>query len=285
MQVRFWGVRGTIPVPGPETLKTGGNTACVDVVTSDRQLIILDAGSGIRRLGKMLEERGDTRIVGTILISHTHWDHIQGFPYFGPAFARNNRFVIVGQKRVGQRLEEILARQIVEPYLPFDYKNLSADFHVKEVSHDEVFVIGDETIVRVAELDHPGGCLGFRIENGGAAVVYCTDTTHQDRQRQDNLFKLAQGADLLIHDAHFSVEERARFPSWGHSSWREAALAARHAQVKCLALFHYGPDATDRYLEEQMLLQARVVFPRTILAREGMALQIPLEEDIWLNSG
>lgn len=282
MKVRFWGVRGTIPVPGPDTLKTGGNTACVSVRTPDNQLIIFDAGSGIRRLGQVLEAQEFNRIVGTLLISHTHWDHIQGFPYFGPAFARNNRFVIVGQKRVGQRLEEVLARQIVEPYLPFDFTTLSADFHVKEVSDQETMVIGDETVVRVAELNHPGGCLGYRLENNGAVLVYCTDTMHPGGRPDPTIIRLAKKADLLIHDAQFSLFERDRFSQWGHSSWLEAARLAQEAEVKVLALFHFSPDATDQYLEEDTLPRARELFPATILAREGLHIQLPFAEDSWL---
>jgi len=282
VRVRFWGVRGTIPVPGPDTLKTGGNTACVSVHTPDNQLIIIDAGSGIRRLGQVLEAQDSSRIVGTLLISHTHWDHIQGFPYFGPAFARNNRFVIVGQKRVGQRLEEVLARQIVEPYLPFDFTTLSADFHVKEVSDQETMVIGDETVVRVAELNHPGGCLGYRLENNGAVLVYCTDTMHPGGRPDPNIIQLAKNADLLIHDAQFSLFERDRFPQWGHSSWLEAARLAQEAEVKMLALFHYSPDATDQFLEEDSLPRTRELFPATILAREGLQIQLPFAEDSWL---
>ena len=257
----------------------GGNTACVTIFTSDQQLIILDAGSGIRWLGKDLVDKRPGRIVGTLLISHTHWDHIQGFPYFGPAFERNNRFVVVGQKRVGQRLEEILARQIIEPYLPFDYKTLPADFHVKEVADGESFVIGDETKVRVANLNHPGGCLGFRIENQGTVLAYCTDTTHEEGMIERSVLELADGADLLIHDAFFSIEDRQKFPGWGHSSWLEAVRAAQAARAKCLALFHYSPDDDDDYLEEIMLLKAKEIFPDTILAREGTTLELPFAED------
>ncbi|MDX1687475.1 MAG: MBL fold metallo-hydrolase [Candidatus Promineifilaceae bacterium] len=266
-------------MPGPDTLRTGGNTSCVTVFTSDQQLIILDAGSGIRWLGKELVNKYPGRIVGTLLISHTHWDHIQGFPYFGPAFERNNRFVVVGQKRVGQRLEAILARQIIEPYLPFDYKTLPADFHVKEVGDGESFVIGDETRVHVADLNHPGGCLGFRIENEGTVVAYCTDTTHEEGTIESSVLKLADGADLLIHDAFFSIEDRQKFPGWGHSSWLEAVRAAQAARAKRLALFHYSPDDDDDYLEGEMLVKARDIFPNTILAREGTTLELPWAED------
>lgn len=246
------------------------------VLTSDQHVIIIDAGSGIRRLGQELVQENPGRIVGTILISHTHWDHIQGFPYFAPAFERNNRFVVVGQKRVGQRLEAILARQIVEPYLPFDYKTLSADFHVKEVSDGEMIVIGDETVVHVANLNHPGGCLGFRIENQGAVLTYCTDTTHAEGTVEESVVNLARNTDLLIHDSFFSLQDRQEFSDWGHSSWLEAARAARAAEARCLALFHYSPDASDEYLQQEMLNQAKEIFPNTILSREGLLLELPL---------
>jgi phosphoribosyl 1,2-cyclic phosphodiesterase len=276
LRIRFWGVRGTIPTPGPDTIKVGGNTSCVDVYTSDQQLIIIDAGSGIRRLGQALQQENPGRIVGNILISHTHWDHIQGFPFFRPVFGRNNRFVLVGQKRVNKRLEEILAGQFIEPYLPFAYKTLPADLIVKEVENGETIIIGDNTTVQVADLNHPGGCLGFRIENNGVAFAYCSDVSHKDDGFDQNVLKLARGADLLVHDAHFAtMEERSKFPDWGHSCWLEAAQVAVEANVGCLALFHYSPDLTDDELAT-ILIKAREIFPRTILTREGLELNLPL---------
>ena len=280
MRIRFWGVRGTIPTPGPETIRVGGNTACVEVVTPDGQLIIIDAGSGIRRLGQALQKEIPGRIIGNILISHTHWDHIQGFPFFAPVFGRNNRFVLVGQKRVGKHLEETLAGQFIEPYLPFEYKTLPADLIVKEVQDDETLIIGDNTVVRVAELNHPGGCLGFRIEHNGIVFAYCSDVGHYEDGFDINVLKLAQGADLLVHDAHFGThEERKRRPDWGHSSWLEAAQAAIEAGAGRLALFHYSPDLNDDQVE-RILEQTREVFPRTILAREGLVLNLPLDSTV-----
>jgi phosphoribosyl 1,2-cyclic phosphodiesterase len=281
MQVRFWGVRGTIPTPGPDTVRLGGNTSCLDVLTSDQQLIVLDAGSGIRRLGIALSEEYPHRIVGTILISHTHWDHIQGFPFFAPLVgpqSKQNRFVVVGQKRVGQQLETVLAGQIIEPYLPFAFKELAADIHVKEVRGGEEIVVGDDTIVRVEELRHPGGCLGFRIENNGVALAYCTDSSHEDDYLTENVLKLARNADLLIHDAQYSLEQRKLYPDYGHSSWLEAAQVAIAANAKYLALFHFDPNASDDYMEA-ILARTREVFPNTMLSREGLVLNLPLTED------
>ena len=280
MFIRFWGVRGTIPTPGPDTVRVGGNTSCIEVRTSDKQLIILDAGSGIRGLGKALQKEFSGRIVGNILISHTHWDHIQGFPFFGPVFGRTNRFVLVGQKKVGKRLEETLAGQFIEPYLPFSYKTLPADLIVKEVKDGETIIIGDNTRVQVADLNHPGGCLGFRIESDGAIFTYCSDVGHDDDKFDENVLKLAQGADLFVHDSHFStMEERNRYSDWGHSTWLEAAQVAIEAKVKCLGLFHFSPDLTDDAVYE-ILQKTRSLFPQTIVAREGMEVQLPLQEKL-----
>jgi ribonuclease BN (tRNA processing enzyme) len=284
MRIRFWGVRGTIPAPGPDTVRLGGNTACIDVLTSDKQLIVIDAGSGIRRLGIALAEEYPGRIVGTVLVSHTHWDHIQGFPFFAPLIgpqSRQNRFVIVGQKRVGRQLENVLAGQIIEPYLPFAFKELAADIHVKEVSGGENVVVGDDTIIRVAELRHPGGCLGFRIENDGKVFTYCTDSSHDDGHLTENVLKLAQGADLLVHDAQYSLGQRDEFPEYGHSSWLEAVKVAERANVGCLALYHYDPNASDDYMES-VLQKAREIFPRTILSQEGLELNLPVSEEKFL---
>lgn len=278
MRVRFWGVRGTIPAPGPETAQVGGNTACVELLTSDQQTVIIDAGTGIRALGKALSQEYPHRITGTLLISHTHWDHIQGFPFFFPAFTRNNRFVVVGQQKVGQQLEAILAAQVVEPYLPFGYRDLEADLFVKEIEGGETMVIGNHTVVRAIDLNHPGGSLGFRIENAGTVCTYCSDTMHPDDGLDENILRLAYRSDLLIHDAQFSPEQRRRFAHYGHSSWIEAAQVAQEAQVGCLALFHHDPDATDADLE-RALARARAVFPRTILARERQVLHLPLKDD------
>ncbi|MGB1251584.1 MAG: MBL fold metallo-hydrolase [Candidatus Promineifilaceae bacterium] len=279
MRVRFWGVRGTIPSPGPDTVKVGGNTACIDLFTSDQQLIILDAGSGIRRLGKALLAEHPHRIMGTLLFSHTHWDHIQGFPFFVPAFIRNNRFVVIGQKKIGQKLENVLADQVVQPYLPFGYKALEADLIVKEIHDSERMIIGDDTVVQAQELDHPGGCLGFRIENRDTVFTYCTDTTHPFDKLNENVLKLAKNADLLVHDAQYTPEQKALYPTYGHSSWMDAAKAACAANVKALALFHHDPDTSDDALQTS-LAAAREIFPNTFLAQEGLELTLPLEHAV-----
>lgn len=208
-------MRGTIPTPGPETIRVGGNTSCVELRTSDEQLIIIDAGSGIRRLGKELVKNNPDRIIGNILISHTHWDHIQGFPFL-PQFLAEITASSIGKRRVGKQLEETMAGQFIEPYLPFAYKSLPADLIVKEIQDGETIIIGDNTRVTATDLNHPGGCLGFRIESNGVVFVYCSDVTHYDDGFDPNLLRLAEGADLLVHDSHFAtIEERKNLMSMG----------------------------------------------------------------------
>ena len=161
-------------------------------------------------------------------------------------------------------------------HLPFSYKALPADLIVKEIGDGETFIIGDNTRVHAADLNHPGGCLGYRIENDGAVFAYCSDVSHYDDRFDPNVLKLAEGADVMVHDTHFpTMEERNKFSDWGHSCWEEAVQVAIEARVKCLALFHYAPDLTDDEAD-QILIKARRVFPNTILAKEGLELNLPL---------
>jgi len=277
MKVRFWGVRGGIPVPGPDTVRVGGNTPCVEVRTSDGDLIILDAGSGIRPLGLALQREFPKRLICSLLISHTHWDHIQGFPFFAPARRRHNRIVIFGEKRVDERLEQILAGQMRAVYLPFALEDLHADLLIKEMRDGETLVIGDHTLVDVRSLDHPGGVFGFRITNRGNVVAYATDVGHGPNGLDQRVIDLAHSADLLIHDSQFSVEQKAHHWEWGHSSWEDGVRVAIAAGVKRLALFHHDVLATDDELEE-LEHRAQTVFPGAFVAREGLELVIPARE-------
>ena len=280
MRIRFWGVRGSIPVPGQATVKYGGNTPCLDILTADQQVLIIDAGTGIRRLGQVLLEEYERRVIARIFLSHTHWDHIQGLPFFAPLISRRNRVNVYGAKRAGKHLEEILAGQFFEPYLPFAYRSLQATMQVQEIDAGETIVIGEKTTVTAAPLNHPGGALGFRVEDEGVVFTYCCDTMHEENDFDENLLALAQGANLLVHDAHFASRElSSKFVDWGHSSWYEAANLARAAGAKTLGLFHYAPDLADVELDE-IRDEARAEFPRTIMTREGMVLQLPLGEDI-----
>jgi phosphoribosyl 1,2-cyclic phosphodiesterase len=269
MKVKFWGVRGSIPVPGPTTVRIGGNTPCVEVDPGDREILVLDAGTGIRLLGLDIARRSLDRLIAVLLFSHTHWDHIQGLPFFSPARSDRNRMVILGARRVDSHLEQILAGQMVDAYLPFTLEDLHADLLIKEVHDGEKIVVGNHTSVLPRKLTHPGGVFGYRITRKDKSVVYASDVNHPAHGFDSNLVALAQGADLLIHDAQFTPEEKAALPNWGHSSWLEAVLLAKMVGVKQLALFHHDPMHTDDELED-IERQAQVLFPNCFLAREGM---------------
>jgi phosphoribosyl 1,2-cyclic phosphodiesterase len=273
MKVKFWGVRGSIPVPGPHTARVGGNTPCVEVRTADREVIILDAGTGIRALGLDLIRNPDQRLLAVLLFSHTHWDHIQGLPFFSPARMRHNRMVIMGERRLGKRLERVLAGQMSDVYLPFTLEDLRADLLIKEVHDGEQIVVGDRTTVLPRRIPHPGGAFGYRITSQSKVVVYVSDVNHPPQGLDPRVVELAQGADLLIHDAQFTPAEKEERSAWGHSSWLEAVRVAQQANVWRLALFHHDPDHTDRDVEE-IERQAQAVFDATFLAKEGLEVSL-----------
>jgi phosphoribosyl 1,2-cyclic phosphodiesterase len=276
LRVRFWGVRGTIPTPGPGTVRFGGNTPCIDILTSDQQLIVIDAGTGIRKLGVELNRVELGAIDATLLLSHTHWDHIQGLPFFGPLHGRRNSFKLIGPQRMNLSLEEIVARQFLEPYLPFAYRSLAAELKVLEKKAHETIQISRDTTVKIGAMNHPGGCIGFRIEDKESILAYCTDTAHVNGQLTEGVMELADGADLLIHDTHFRHESEAiTFEDWGHSCWEQAVRVAEMAKVDMLALFHYAPELLDDNVDEVAVI-ARQSFPRTIASREGLRLDLPL---------
>lgn len=273
MNVKFWGVRGSVPVPGPTTVRSGGNTPCVEIRSENREILILDAGTGIRLLGLDLVRRPFERLVAVLLFSHTHWDHIQGLPFFSPARLRHNRLVIMGGRRVGQHLEQVLAGQMADAYLPFTLEDLQADLLIKEVHDGERFVVGNTMSVLPRLLPHPGGVFGYRIQCEGRTVTYATDVSHPENGMDPRVVALAKNADLLIHDAQYTCRERQDRADWGHSSWEQAVQVALEAGAQRLALFHHDPDHTDDQLDD-FERQAQAIFPAAFLAREGMDLEV-----------
>jgi len=296
MKVRFWGVRGSIPSPGLETMGVGGNTSCVEVRTDDGLLLIFDAGSGIRKLGLSLmqESYGKGGKVGHLFFSHTHWDHIQGFPFFSPAFIgardeqkqvipeRTNSFHLYGAKKVFERLETTLRGQMEYQYFPVDLESMGAQIYFHELQ-DTPLRLGPN-LITTKHLNHPNGVLAFRVENeaGNKVVVYATDTEHyQDGELDVNVLQIADHANILIYDAMYTPEEYEGDPvthrgakiGWGHSTWLEGTRLAQAAQVKQLVLFHHDPDHHDDVLRK-IEQQAQTHFPNTLLAVEGLELTL-----------
>ncbi|MCG5054250.1 MAG: MBL fold metallo-hydrolase [Myxococcales bacterium] len=245
MEVTFWGVRGSIPSPGPGTVRYGGNTACVSVRLASGELVILDLGTGARNLGNALMEGpfGKGKGRATILLSLAQWDHIQGFPFFVPFYVPGNQFTIYGGPRQRAELEGILERQMAAQYFPVQtYKNMAAQLSLASLPEGDTLVLGSAT-VRAAREGGPLGATVYRIEEGGRSLAYAGHGACADRG--DGRRSLLAGVDLLIHEASFSVDDGRRYPDRGLSSVDQAVTCAVEAGAKTLALFHYDQDYTD----------------------------------------
>ena len=275
LKVRFWGVRGSIPTPGPATIKVGGNTACVEV-RCGTDLVIFDAGTGLRPLGGALLK--EMPVKAHLFISHVHWDHIQGFPFFVPAFVPGNSFRLYGMINVTGTLEETLSGQMNYPSFPVCLKDMGAEMSFHDIREGQTIDLPGGTRVQNARLNHPSGVLGYRVQHGGRAVVYATDTEHY-AITDPKLAKLAQGADVLIYDATYTPEEYAGKvdgvprTGWGHSTNEEGARIAKELGVKQLVLFHHDPAQNDEAVAEKER-RARTIFPETVAAREGLVIEL-----------
>jgi phosphoribosyl 1,2-cyclic phosphodiesterase/GAF domain-containing protein len=260
MRVQFWGTRGSIAKPGPSTARYGGNTSCIEVRSARGTLVIIDCGTGAHCLGQNLMSTGTKGLRGHVLISHTHWDHIQGIPFFAPFFVPGNQWDIYGPKGLDQSLREALAGQMQYTYFPVTPDQFGATIHYHDLVEGTFDI--DDIKITTHYLNHPALTLGYRLEADGATIVYCCD--HEPHSRslaggQGNIagqdlrhVEFANGADLLIHDAQYTAAEYPSKIGWGHSSAEYAVKVGQRAQVKRLALTHHDPlrddDAVDRIL-------------------------------------
>jgi phosphoribosyl 1,2-cyclic phosphodiesterase len=276
MHVKFYGVRGSISVSGDRYREFGGNTTCLQIMASETKRIgIIDAGTGIRQLGAdFLEmETGQNEIF--IAFTHFHWDHIQGFPFFMPAYnpEMTINFLAMGGERKICSLRDIFAVQMQQTYFPVSMSEMGAHFEfllMEKCSH--TFVPPDQIPVKVTAVkhSHPGGAYSYRYERAGRSLVFSTDIEHGD-VIDENIVALAQGVDILIHDGQYSSEELPKKKGWGHSSYEQAAEVAIRANVKQLVVTHHDPDHDDDYLRsaEKLCMDK---FPDTVFAREGMVV-------------
>jgi len=269
MQLRFWGVRGSTPTPQPENLRYGGNTPCLEIRSDAKSLLIVDCGSGLRMLGKaLMKEFGRQPIRAHILISHFHWDHIQGLPFFVPLYNPANQFQMYSYRPHDLSLEAALGGQMTNPYFPVDMSAMGAKRGYTEISTD-AFPL-DDFRIRSGMINHPQGCLSFRIENNGKSVVYATDNEPGNPRGDQTVRELSRGADMLIYDAQYTrTQLNTDRKGWGHSSWDEGVSVCQESGVKQLILFHHDPDSDDRTID-QIQERAQVRFPNTRAAFEVM---------------
>jgi phosphoribosyl 1,2-cyclic phosphodiesterase len=273
MRVKFWGTRGSMPSPGKHTNRYGGNTSCVEVRLNDQTTIIIDAGTGIRKLGKELMRGAFASGEGTahLLISHTHWDHIQGLPFFSPFYSRGNRLFVYARQRDDTQLRTVFATQTDDPYFSVPLDAMLADIYFRELIDGASFDIG-EAHVSCTRLNHPWVALGYRIAADDKVVAYVSDTApfrdvlleHEFiretpkvgaplppevadklRRMRDGVVELCRGADLVIFDTMFTRDEYIQRPHWGHSTPEDGVEIARVAGAKQLMLFHHAPERSD----------------------------------------
>jgi phosphoribosyl 1,2-cyclic phosphodiesterase/CheY-like chemotaxis protein len=270
-RVKFWGVRGSIPTPGPHTVHYGGNTSCVEV-RADGELIVLDAGSGIRPLGASLRKEFDGKPINlSLLISHTHWDHIQGFPFFIPAYNPRNQVRILAFEGARKGLEATLASQMESPYFPISMQQMPGNLYVQELK-DMEFMVG-QVKIKASFMNHPGICVGYRIETSGGSIAYLPDnelfrrlrTSRGDAREHDTVFAERQdqklidfihGVDIAIMDSQYDAQEYPDHTGWGHSCVDDTVDVSIKAGVKHLFLFHHDPDHDDDHVT-RMLYGAR----------------------------
>jgi phosphoribosyl 1,2-cyclic phosphodiesterase len=277
VKLRFWGVRGSTPVLDKATLRYGGNTPCLELATPGGSRLILDCGTGLRMLGRHLESVPESPRVGThVFVTHYHWDHIQGIPFFSPLYSEQNRFHFYSfrSEYLGRdSLKRVFEAQMAHPYFPVNISAMSAQREFSEVSGGDQFDVPGARVT-ARWLHHPQGCLGFRFETSAGTVVYATDNEPGNPKLDQSLCELAAGADIFINDAQFTPEQLAtKRKGWGHSSWLEGVRIAKAAGVKNLVLFHHDPDSTDKMVDS-ILREARGECAHVWAAAEGMTMTL-----------
>jgi phosphoribosyl 1,2-cyclic phosphodiesterase len=277
-KLSFWGVRGSTPTVDQETWRYGGNTPCLELENPDGSRFILDCGTGLRTLGKgWAGETDDTAAAEAhIFVTHYHWDHIQGIPFFAPFYAPKNRFHFYSFRSefLGpDSLKRVFEAQMASPYFPVNLSAMSAAREFTEMAGGDGLMVGS-TRVTTRWLNHPQGCLGFRFETPAGTIVYATDNEPGEPDFDRSLRELAEGADVLINDAQFTPEQLAAGrKGWGHSSWLEGVRLAKDAGVRNLVLVHLDPDSSDKTVDT-ILRDARTQFQSTWAASEGMVITL-----------
>jgi phosphoribosyl 1,2-cyclic phosphodiesterase len=250
MIIRCWGSRGSIPVSGAKYLRYGGDTTCMEIRNDDGDVIIIDAGSGIRRLGNALIDEGVEHL--TLLFTHAHWDHMLGFPFFKPIYNKNTRIELYGCPFAQKRIESLLEAEMAAPFFPISYNSIAATV----VSHgycDHAFTIGGMEVTPIL-ISHPNQGIGYKFSENGKSFVFLTDNelaySHENCSTYDEYLEFCRGVDLLIHDAEFTRAEYEETRGWGHSTYEGALRLAMDAEVKSFGLFHHNQERSDAAIDE-----------------------------------
>lgn len=276
IRTTFWGVRGSIPAPGPSTSRIGGNTSCVEVECGG-MCIVFDSGTGIRMLGQKLLRAMPLEV--HLFYSHVHWDHIQGFPFFAPAFVKGNTIHMYGEANSRGTVESAMAGQMEFPNFPVKLNQLASTLVFHDLQSGDVVRLGEGVTVTAQAGTHPGGVLGYRVDHGGKSVVYFTDTEHEPGGVDERIVRLAKDADLFIYDSMYTPEEydgradgRSRI-GWGHSTFEEGARIAKAANCGTYVLFHHDPDQDDEAVDEKER-RGRELFENSLCAYEGLTIDL-----------
>ncbi len=272
-KLKFWGVRGSIACPGPQYVRYGGNTSCVEV-TVDGNRFILDGGTGIRNLGHWMLRKSVRR--ATILLSHTHWDHINGLPFFSPAFHKTCSFhILAGHLSEGVGIDQVFAGQLENPYFPVPVAAMQAQLSFEDFRAGDTLKLGTRgnVVVRTAPLNHPNGATGYRFDHKGRSLCYVTDTEHVPGKLDETLLGLIEGADLLIYDSTYTDAEFPKKVTWGHSTWQEGVRLAKAAGVHNLAIYHHDPDHHDDFMDD-VAADASQELAGAFVARENMRIDL-----------
>jgi phosphoribosyl 1,2-cyclic phosphodiesterase len=268
LQVRFWGVRGSVCASGPRFVEFGGHTPCVEVRCGDR-LVVIDAGTGLSALGDGLGAEPPAEI--PILLSHLHLDHVSGLPFFKPALLKDRLIRTYCGNLGGASASDSLDRLFSPPLFPVTLAELPCRFEHVGFNAGDIVQIDDDLAVRTLPLHHPGGATGFRFDHRGRSVCYISDIEHSPPWPLDDLVEFVKNTDLLIYDGMFSEAEYCTCVGWGHSTWQKGVELARAADVKALAIFHLHPSHDDHHLHE-VEAAARAEMPGAFVAREGQAV-------------
>ncbi|MCK6452555.1 MAG: MBL fold metallo-hydrolase [Alphaproteobacteria bacterium] len=267
--VRFWGVRGSIAVPGPSTARYGGNTSCLEIRCGS-ELLIFDAGTGLRPLGNSLAPNG--AVDADLFLTHTHFDHVNGLPFFVPMFIKGNRFRLWAGHLIPQyTLKYVLSEMMIAPLFPAPVEVFQADISYHDFNAGETLHPKRGVALRTAALNHPNNATGYRVEYGGKSICYITDTEHYVDRIDERVVDLVRGADLMIYDGTYTDQEYPRFKGWGHSTWQQGIAVANAAGVKTYVIFHHDPSHDDAFMDK-IQAEAEAARPGTLVAREGMTL-------------